>query len=103
MGLLAYLRELLAGDLPHEGLEPPVEDTARQEHPSPTGGAADADIRPDTHDLPLVAAARVRFAQADHIADAHVYDLGADGCFPPQRWTTINIALPATQVMVAVS
>lgn len=55
----------------HESLDAFFKFAARQEHPARAGGAHKTYIRAETHDGPLVPAARMGLAQAHNIVQIH--------------------------------
>jgi len=53
----------------YQALEPAPEVTTWQENSAPALPTANADVGPQAHDLPLVAAARMGLAQSDNVAE----------------------------------
>jgi len=61
---------MLSGD---KFFNPALEGGALEQHPALALEAPDADVRPQPHHLPFVAAAGVRFAQPDYITGLYFY------------------------------
>jgi hypothetical protein len=56
----------------HELLQAPLELAAREQHLAIAAQTAQANIGANAHNAPLIAAARVRFAQGGYIIQVHV-------------------------------
>lgn len=60
--------------LGHELLQTPFKHGALQQHSASAPLAAQTNVRTETRDLPIGATAWVRFAQAQHVAEAEFED-----------------------------